>query len=79
VSTWEWPVPPANDDASMDLLWDRLRYQRDSLLAACDWRMLPDTPQHLRDGWAGYRQALRDLPANTTHPREVVWPTAPEQ
>jgi hypothetical protein len=24
-----------------------------------------------------YRQALRDLPANTTDPENPVWPTAP--
>jgi len=27
--------------------------------------------------WAAYRQALRDLPANTADPRNPVWPIPP--
>lgn len=56
--------------------WIRLRNDRNRLLAACDWTVLSDTPTSTA-AWKTYRQALRDLPANTTDPFEPVWPTPP--
>lgn len=56
-----------------------LRANRDSLLTSCDWTQSIDSP--LTDAkkaeWATYRQALRDLPANTTDPANPTWPTQP--
>lgn len=40
----------------------RMRYQRDRLLSASDWAMMPDAPTD-KEAWAQYRQALRDFPA----------------
>jgi hypothetical protein len=40
--------------------------------------MIPDAPWD-RGPWEAYRQALRDLPANTTDPRAAVWPVAPSE
>ena len=58
-----------------------LRGHRDQLLSDCDWTQLPDAglTQPEKDAWTQYRQALRDLPANTTNsdPALVVWPTPP--
>jgi hypothetical protein len=54
-------------------VWERLRNRRDQLLAQTDFRMIPDAPWD-RAPWEAYRQALRDLPANTSDPREAVWP-----
>lgn len=56
-----------------------LRDQRDALLSSSDWTQLPDSPLEAakRSEWAGYRQALRDLPANTTDPASPIWPTPP--
>ena len=54
----------------------QLRAERDRLLAETDWWVLPDrtaTTEQL-----AYRQALRDLPANTVDPANPVWPTKPE-
>jgi len=56
--------------------WHDLRYRRNRLLAESDWTVLSDTPTSTT-AWKAYRQALRDLPANTTDPFEVVWPTPP--
>ena len=56
--------------------WRNLREHRDALLAACDWTVLSDTPTSTT-AWKAYRQALRDLPANTTDPANPVWPTPP--
>jgi hypothetical protein len=64
------------DTIPTEWVWERLRYRRDSLLAACDFRMIPDAPWD-RAPWEAYRQALRDLPAETTDPREAVWPEQP--
>jgi hypothetical protein len=61
----------------------QLRQQRDQLLSATDWWVLPDrTPTQAQ---LDYRQALRDLPANSTPALDengnltgVTWPTKPE-
>ena len=52
-----------------------LRLERDARLAACDWRASSDLT--LTDAWKTYRQALRDLPANTTDWKSVEYPTKP--
>ena len=58
---------------------DSLRATRDMLLTDCDWTVLPDSP--LSDAkiaeWKTYRQALRDLPANTTDWANPTYPTEP--
>jgi len=56
--------------------WNRLRAERDRLLAASDWTVLGDSPTPTA-AWKAYRQQLRDLPANTTDPFNPVWPTPP--
>lgn len=56
--------------------WRELRLSRRRLLSNSDWTQVPDTPVDSA-AWAVYRQQLRDLPANTTDPRNVVWPEPP--
>ena len=55
---------------------EELRRQRNQLLAETDWWVFPDSPDATAEQLA-YRQALRDLPANTTDPANPVWPTKP--
>jgi len=53
----------------------QLRDKRDQLLAETDWWVVADrtaTAEQL-----AYRQALRDLPANTVDPANPVWPVKP--
>lgn len=57
-------------------VWERLRNQRNLLLSACDFRVLPDNPSD-QVAWKAYRKALRDLPKNTVDPRKCVWPVEP--
>lgn len=57
--------------------WRALRARRSQLLSASDWTQVPDAPVD-QAAWRAYRQALRDLPVNTTDPRNVEWPEAPE-
>lgn len=58
-------------------LWVDLRMQRDLLLHETDWTQVPDAPSDGKTAWAGYRQALRDLPANTSDPANPTWPVKP--
>ena len=59
--------------------WAALRAERDRLLAACDWVVVKaqEAGEAVPAAWATYRQALRDLPANTADPANPVWPTKP--
>lgn len=52
-----------------------LRLKRNQLLAETDYLALSDST--LTDEMRTYRQALRDLPANTADPANPVWPVKP--
>jgi len=53
-----------------------LRTERNALLSETDYLGLPDLGGFSAEMTA-YRQALRDLPANTVDPANPVWPTKP--
>ena len=55
-----------------------LRSQRNGFLNASDWTQFSDVTLDNKAAWATYRQALRDLPANTADPENPTWPTKPE-
>lgn len=57
-----------------------LRYMRDIYLKESDYSMYPDVPMsdEKRAEWTAYRQALRELPANTKNPKKPIWPIKPE-
>ena len=55
--------------------WNDLRTKRTQLLADTDYLALSDAT--LSEDMRTYRQALRDLPANTTDPANPTWPTKP--
>ena len=52
---------------------------RKEMLSGSDWTQANDSPLSTlkKTEWQTYRQALRDLPANTTDPRSPSWPTQP--
>ncbi len=52
-----------------------LRFERNARLAETDYLALADST--LTDEMRTYRQALRDLPANTADPANPVWPVKP--
>ena len=52
-----------------------LRCERNKRLAETDYLALADVT--LTDEMRAYRQALRDLPSNTTDPANPPWPTKP--
>jgi hypothetical protein len=62
-------------------LFEKIRNERDKLLKSTDRYTIPDWPHstdEAKQAWLDYRQALRDLPANTTDPENPAWPTPPE-
>lgn len=62
----------------------QLRIKRTAILAESDWMANSDVT--MSDAWRDYRQALRDLPANSPNVAldeqgnliNVTWPTKPE-
>ncbi|CAB3972352.1 MULTISPECIES: tail fiber assembly protein [Burkholderia] len=56
---------------------EKARERRDGLLASTDWTQAADVPQQLKDLWAPYRKALREVPQQQGFPTDVVWPTKP--
>ena len=68
---------------SDSVLYAELRSTRDILLTDSDWTQVGDlvssgamTSDKLAE-WKTYRQSLRDLPANTSDPSSITWPTKP--
>ena len=56
-----------------------LRIERDIRLQETDWTVLPDAQLSADkvNEYKTYRQALRDLPADTSDPENPKWPTKP--
>jgi hypothetical protein len=67
------PYVPTQEEKAAEI-----RAERDALLAATDWTQLPDVPEAIREAYAVYRQALRDIPEQAGFPDDVQWPIKPE-
>ena len=63
-------VPTPEEKAST------IRQQRNALLSATDYKMMPDYPMSelCRENLKLYRQLLRDIPEQPGFPNSVVWP-----
>ena len=81
ISTLYWnrsEPEPAEDQLAASLKkfnWDRVRVERNKLLAETDFYALSDV--YMSDDMAAYREALRDLPASVENSEDVVWPEKP--
>jgi hypothetical protein len=64
-----------DEAAATEIQWERIRADRNSRLAACDWTQLSDAPVDAA-GWAEYRQQLRDI-TDQPNPFAIVWPVKP--
>jgi len=53
-----------------------IRNHRDNLLSQTDWMALSDVA--MSPAWTTYRQALRDVTAQSGFPFSVIWPAKPE-
>ena len=77
-------VDAATVEVEAEFVVAELRKERNKRLAETDWvtlKAIDDSNDglgiQLPQVWMDYRQALRDLPANTTDPANPVWPTKP--
>ena len=61
----------------LELDKDYVRSNRNRLLAESDWTQNRDVVLSNDEEWKTYRQALRDLPANTSDWRNPTYPTKP--
>lgn len=83
ITEWNGPdaqpteseLQAAYDAAVLAQASSDLRTKRNGLLAETDYLALSDAT--LTEDMSTYRQALRDLPANTSDPANPVWPTKP--
>jgi len=69
------------DDERRGLFFSFIRQERNTLLDQTDKYTTIDYPHasdEAKQRWLDYRQALRDLPANTEDPENPVWPVPPE-
>ena len=66
---------PSNAITSQD--WAKFRDSRNRRLQQSDWTQSRDVSLSNDTAWKTYRQALRDLPTNTTDPRSPSWPSKP--
>lgn len=76
--TWNgssYDAPVVSDTRTDEEKWTNIRATRDTLLAETDYLALSD--QTLSAEMTAYRQTLRDIPASTSNPDDVVWPTKP--
>ena len=53
-----------------------VRTQRTTMLKDCDWTQIADSTAD-KTAWATYRQALRDITAQSGFPWTITWPDAP--
>jgi len=58
--------------------WVAFRNERDKKLSETDWTQTNDIGLENEEEWVAYRQALRDLPANTQDPINPIWPEQPQ-
>jgi len=73
-STKQWVLVP-------ELAIEEIRIKRKHLLTGTDWIDTLSAKSRLGDSvynqWQLYRQALRDIPAQSGYPYNVAWPTTP--
>ncbi len=74
-----WSIAPASSEQIEQRTQekaDEVRQERNARLSASDWTQVDDAPVN-KEAWAVYRQALRDISAQTGFPLNVVWPMQP--
>jgi hypothetical protein len=67
---------PLFPDATNEQKWEQIKLWRNAELAKSDWTMHTDAPTD-KTKWVAYRQALRDLPAQSGKAEDAKFPVAP--
>jgi len=75
VALDENAIAEKSAELEVENAWSDLRKKRNSLIAETDYLALSDAT--LSEGMRTYRQALRDLPDNTSDPANPTWPVKP--
>tara|TARA_R110000824_G_scaffold72830_1_gene185601 strand:- start:78 stop:311 length:234 start_codon:yes stop_codon:yes gene_type:complete len=65
------------DTVSNAHLIERMKLERNNLLAVSDWTQVADNPISNKAAWATYRQTLRDFPATWTPANTVTFEDTP--
>ena len=67
------------DEESISDEWliERMKIERNDLLAASDWTQTADNPISNKEEWASYRQQLRDFQSTWTPADTVEFPDPP--
>jgi len=73
VAPWE-----TLEEVPVEYLYERMRAQRNKLLAESDWTQVNDSPVKNALGWLSYRQQLRDAPSTWTPAAVWIAPEKPE-
>lgn len=71
----EWEVSYTAQNMEQATAESNVRARRDSLLQETDWMALSDVT--MSSEMTTYRQALRDIPAQSGFPYSLTWPTKP--
>jgi hypothetical protein len=72
---------PTHEEFEREQKFKTVREIRNRLISFTDNFAISDWPHsspEKRQEWLDYRQALRDLPANTEDPENVNWPIRPD-
>jgi len=74
-----WILPYKLEALPLDQAERNIRSLRDDLLQETDWIVIKsyERGQNIPAEWELYRQALRDITAQSGFPYEVTWPTKP--
>lgn len=70
-------MPQDEIEARLTAYAQQVRQDRNDKLKDSDWTQLADAPVD-QAAWASYRQALRDVTAQSGFPLSVEWPAQPE-
>ncbi|MHA1303793.1 MAG: tail fiber assembly protein [Candidatus Heimdallarchaeaceae archaeon] len=64
-------------ERKVNITWEEVRQQRDSLLRKTDWTQLADAPltAEEKEQHRVYRQVLRDIPQQYQNAEDAVFPT----
>lgn len=79
LATLRWNRYPLGELATDGDLAKEAREKRNALIAETDFMAMPDYPlgDAKKAAVLAYRQALRDVPAQSGFPRRIVWPVKP--
>lgn len=76
---FDW-VDVRSDQEKYDFASSSAKVTRKELLIQSDWTQIANNPLTLeqQQQWATYRQALRDITAQSGYPFNIIWPTPPQ-